>query len=198
MDEAAARLVPGVHDVVRAGDEAVAVIGDHMWAAKQGLAALKLVWDAGPNGAVTTDQLVASMDQASRQPGVVATNKGDAAGAISGAATKLSAVYQLPFLSHSPMEPLNCTLHIRPDGADLWVGTQVPVRAQKAVASVTGLPQDKVVVHNQLMGGAFGRRLDIDSVAGCGGAGEAGELPGQAGVDTRGGPAARLLPAVLL
>jgi isoquinoline 1-oxidoreductase beta subunit len=63
------------------------------------------------------------------------------------------------------MEPLNCTLHIRPDGAELWVGTQVPVRAQKAVAEATGLPLEKVVVYNQLMGGAFGRRLDIDSVA---------------------------------
>jgi len=164
IDEAAARQVAGVHDVIRAGDQAVAVIGEHMWAARQGLAALNVVWDPGPNGDVTTASLIAAMDQASDQQGVIAKQKGDAAGAISGAATKLSALYQLPFLSHSPMEPLNCTLHIRPDGADLWVGTQVPVRAQKAVAAVTGLPQEKVTVHNQLMGGAFGRRLDIDSI----------------------------------
>jgi isoquinoline 1-oxidoreductase beta subunit len=164
MDEAAARRVPGVHDVIRAGDEVVAVIGDHMWAAKQGLEALNVVWDAGPNGRVTTASLIASMDQASQNPGVVATHKGDAAGAISGAATKLSATYQLPFLSHSPMEPLNCTLHIQPDKAELWVGTQVPVRAQKAVMAATGLPREKVTVYNHLMGGAFGRRLDIDSI----------------------------------
>ena len=162
-DEAAARRVPGVHDIIRT-DEAVAVIGDHMWAAKQGLDALNPVWDPGSHGSVTTASLVAAMDQASQHPGVIAKQKGDANAAISAAATKLSAIYQLPFLSHAPMEPLNCTLHIRPDAADLWVGTQVPVRAQKAVADVTGLPLDKVTVHNQLIGGAFGRRLDIDSV----------------------------------
>jgi isoquinoline 1-oxidoreductase beta subunit len=144
MDEAAARRVPGVRDIVRAGDEAVAVIANHMWAAKMGLEALRPVWDSGTLGAVTTAAIVASMEQASRSPGVVAKREGDAAAAINGAATKLSAVYELPFLSHSAMEPLNCTLHIRPDGAELWVGTQVPVRAQKAVADATGLPMDKV------------------------------------------------------
>jgi isoquinoline 1-oxidoreductase beta subunit len=165
MDEAAARRVPGVLDVVRGGDDAVAVIGEHMWAAKQGLDALNVVWDGGPNGHVTTQTLIASMDQASQKQGVIAKQEGDAAGAISGAATKLSAVYQLPFLSHSPMEPLNCTLFVQPDRAEMWVGTQVPVRAQKAVADATGLPPDKVIVNNLYMGGAFGRRLDIDSIA---------------------------------
>jgi isoquinoline 1-oxidoreductase subunit beta len=164
MDEAAARRVPGVYDVIRAGDEAVAVIGDHMWAATQGLQALNPVWDPGANGAVTTASLIASMELASRKPGVIATHKGDAAGAIAGAATKLSAIYQLPFLSHAPMEPLNCTLHIQSDRAEMWVGTQVPARAQKAVMAATGLPAEKVIVNNQLMGGAFGRRLDIDSI----------------------------------
>ena len=164
MDEAAARRVPGVHDVIRAGDEVVAVIGDHMWAAKQGLEALNPVWDAGPNAAVTIASLTASMAAASQAQGVVATRKGDALGAIDAAATKLSAVYELPFLSHSPMEPLNCTLHIQPDRAEVWVGTQVPVRVQKSVMKATGLPAEKVTVNNQLMGGAFGRRLDIDSI----------------------------------
>ena len=164
MDEAAARRVPGVRDVIRAGDQVVAVIGDHMWAAKQGLEALNPVWDAGPNGTVTTASLAASMKSASQRQGVVATHKGDAQGAIDGAATRVSATYELPFLSHSSMEPLNCTLHIQPNRAEVWVGTQVPVRAQKSVMAATGLPAEKVVVHNQLMGGAFGRRLDIDSI----------------------------------
>ena len=164
IDEAAARRVPGVHDIIRAGDQAVAVIGDHMWAAKQGLEALNPVWDFGPNGGVTIASLIASMDRASQRTGVIAKQKGDATAAINGAAKKLAAVYQLPFLSHSPMEPLNCTLHIQPDRAEIWVGTQVPVRAQKAVMAATGLPADKVIVNNQLMGGAFGRRLDIDSI----------------------------------
>ena len=164
MDEAAARKVPGVRDVVRVGDEAVAVIGDHMWAAKQGLAALAPVWSGGPSGGTTLPMIVAELDKASQSQGVVAKNEGDAAGVIDKAAVKLDAVYQLPFLSHSPMEPLNCTLHIQPDKAEVWVGTQVPVRAQKAVADATGLPPDKVTINNLYMGGAFGRRLDIDNI----------------------------------
>jgi len=166
IDEAAARGVPGVHDVVVAPDKsAVAVFGEHMWAAKQGLAALNLVWSPGPNAGVTTAGLIAALAQASQHRGVVAQQTGDAADVIAGAATRLEAIYQLPFLSHSPMEPLNCTLDIRPDHATIWVGTQVPVRAQNAVAQATGLPPEKVTVNNLLMGGAFGRRLDIDNIA---------------------------------
>ena len=164
MDEAACRATPGVLDIVKSGDDAIAVIGEHMWAAKQGLEALALTWDNGVNGKVTLDTIVAKMDEASKTQGVVIRKDKNAQAAIDKAATKLSAVYQSPFLSHSPLEPLNCTLHIRADGAELWVGTQVPVRAQKAVADATGLAPEKVVVHNQLMGGAFGRRLDIDSI----------------------------------
>ena len=164
MDEAAARRVSGVHDVIRVGNDAVAVIGAQMWAAKKGLEALNLVWDAGPNAKVTSASMIAAYNNASQRSGVIAISKGDAAHAIEGAVTKLSAVYQSPFLSHTPMEPLNCTLHIQSDRAEIWVGTQVPVRAQEAIARVTGLAAENVTVNNQLMGGAFGRRLDIDSI----------------------------------
>jgi isoquinoline 1-oxidoreductase beta subunit len=163
IDEAAARRVPGVRDVVRL-DDAVAVIGDHMWAAKQGLAAAAPQWDLGPNAHVSTASIFKAMEEASQSEGKVATNRGDAPAAVSAAATKLEAVYQLPFLSHAPMEPINTTLHIRPDGADLWVGTQVPVRAVMTVAQVTGLKPEQITLHGQPMGGAFGRRLDIDSI----------------------------------
>ncbi|AYG59989.1 xanthine dehydrogenase family protein molybdopterin-binding subunit [Rhizobium jaguaris] len=163
-DVAAARAVPGVRDVVSAGDDLVAVIGDHMWAALQGLEALNPQWRAGENAEISSASHVAALDAASRNAGVVARREGDADKAIQDAAVKVTQVYQSPFMSHSPLEPLNCTLHVRPDGADLWMGTQVPVRAQIAVANATGLPQEKVVVHNMLMGGAFGRKLDIDMV----------------------------------
>jgi isoquinoline 1-oxidoreductase beta subunit len=163
IDEAAARAVPGVRDVVRL-DNAVAVIGDHFWAAKQGLQAANPRWDEGPNAQVNSAGLVAALAAATQHPGAVARDSGDAPGKIAGAATKLEAVYELPFLSHAPMEPINTTLHIRPDGADLWVGTQVPVRAQDAVAKEAGLKPEQVVVHNHMMGGAFGRRLDVDSI----------------------------------
>ncbi|WP_165225952.1 xanthine dehydrogenase family protein molybdopterin-binding subunit [Affinirhizobium pseudoryzae] len=164
MDEKAGRAIPGVVDIVRSGNDAIAVIAEHMWAAKQGLEALAITWDNGPNGTVTLESIVAKMDEASKVQGVVIRNEKSAEAAIEKAKTKLSAIYQSPFLSHAPLEPLNCTLHIRGDGAELWVGTQVPVRAQKAVADATGLAPEKVVVHNQLMGGAFGRRLDVDSI----------------------------------
>jgi isoquinoline 1-oxidoreductase beta subunit len=165
INEAAAKAIPGVRDVIKTEDgSAVAVTGDHMWAAIKGLQALEIQWDAGPNGAVNSDALVAALDQASQSQGLVAKQTGDAVGAINGAATKLSAVYQLPFLAHAPMEPLNCTLHIQPGGAEVWVGTQVPVRAQNTVAQVTGLPPDKVKINNLYIGGAFGRRLDIDRI----------------------------------
>ena len=164
MDLAAANRVPGVRDVVRVEDLAVAVIGDHMWAAKQGLEALAPVWDGGGNGALAHKDIVAALDKASQTQGVVAKDEGNAAGAIAGAATKLDAIYQLPFLSHAPMEPVNCLMHVRADGAEVWTGTQVPVRTRNAVARVTGLAPDKIVINNLLSGGAFGRRLDIDMI----------------------------------
>ena len=163
INEAAARSVPGVQDVVRL-DDAYAVIGDHMWAAKMGLQAAAPVWDDGPNAGVSSASLTQALDAASRGDGVVAKQKGDPASAIKSAAKSIDVVYELPFLSHAPMEPINTTIHVRPDGADLWVGTQVPVRALMAVAHETGLPPEKIQVHNQIMGGAFGRRLDVDSI----------------------------------
>ena len=162
-DEAAARRVPGVVDVVRT-DTALAVIGDHYWAARQGLEAAHPQWDDGPHAAMTSDSILANLRNASAAEGAVAAKEGDVEGAIKGATKKLDAVYQLPFLAHAPMEPINTTLHIRADGADLWVGTQVPVRAQQAIMKATGLPADKVALHNHLIGGGFGRRLDEDSI----------------------------------
>ncbi len=163
MDEAAARRVPGVRDVVRL-DDVVAVIGDHFWAAHQGLEAANLRWDDGPNAGVNTAALVQALAKATETPGVVARDDNGAPGKIAGAHTRVEAIYELPFLSHAPMEPINTTLHIRPDGAELWVGTQVPVRARDAVAKAAGLQPEQVVVHNHMMGGAFGRRLDVDSI----------------------------------
>ena len=163
LDEAAARAVPGVHAVI-ALPNAVAVIADHYWAAKQGLQAASPRWDEGANAQVSTDAIQAALEQASAQPGAPARNDADVLAHIAASHTQLHATYHLPFLAHAPMEPINTTIHVRPDSADLWVGTQVPVRARDAVARITGLPPARIAVHNQLMGGAFGRRLDIDSI----------------------------------
>jgi isoquinoline 1-oxidoreductase beta subunit len=163
IDEDAARRVPGVRDVVKLRN-AVAVIGDHFWAAKQGLQAAAPRWNDGENARVNSHDIIGALAKATENEGVVAKNENDAPGKIAAAATRVDATYQLPFLSHAPMEPINTTIHIRPDGADLWVGTQVPVRAQNAVAKAAGLKPEQVTVHGYIIGGAFGRRLDVDSI----------------------------------
>lgn len=158
-----ALAVPGVRKVLKL-DNAVAVMGDHMWAAKQGLAALAPTWNDGPNAGATTASIVADMDAASRKAGAVARNEGDAPGEIGKAQRKLEAVYQMPFLAHATMEPMNCAVDLRADGCDLYVGTQVPALAQAEAAKVAGLPQEKVRVHNHYLGGGFGRRLEVDFI----------------------------------
>ncbi len=163
VDESKAMAIKGVRQVVRL-DNAVAVVGDHMWAAMQGLAALDIDWDHGPNANVSTASIVAEMEIASQNPGVVAKKKGDVTQALTGAAKKIEAVYELPFLAHAAMEPMNCTVHVREDGCDVWVGNQVVSRAQATAAQVTGLPPEKVPVHNHLIGGGLGRRLDVDGI----------------------------------
>jgi isoquinoline 1-oxidoreductase beta subunit len=113
---------------------------------------------------VSTDDVVRGLAAAAETPGVVARNEGDAAAAMAGAATTAEAVYEAPFLAHATMEPVNCTVHVRPDGCEVWTGSQVLSRAQATAAQVTGLPLEKVVVHNHLLGGGFGRRLEVDYV----------------------------------
>ena len=161
LNAAAARAVKGVREVVRT-DEAVAVVADHMWAAKKGLKAAAIQWDDGPNANLDSAAIIRQLEEASRQPGAVAHNSGDAAKALAGAAQRLDAVYQLPFLAHGAMEPMNCTVHARKDGIDIWLGTQAPTLTQAMVAQLTGLPKDAIRIHNHLLGGGFGRRLDAD------------------------------------
>jgi isoquinoline 1-oxidoreductase beta subunit len=163
LDDTAAKAVKGVRQIVRL-DDAVAVVADHMGAAKKGLAALVIEWDDGPHARLDTQAIVGELEKATLNPGAVAQNIGDADKAMAGAATKVEAIYQVPFLAHATMEPMNCTVHVRRDGCEVWVGNQVLGRAQAAAAKTAGLPLDKVVVHNHLIGGGFGRRLEIDGV----------------------------------
>ncbi len=161
VDEAKAKAVPGVNQVVRL-DDAVAIVAIHTWAAKQGLAAAAPQWDAGPNAKLSTADIVAQLAAASEKPGAVARHDGDAAAAIAHAAQKVDAVYEQPFLAHATMEPMNCTVQIAKDGCDIWVGTQIPGLTQAAVMKVTGLKREQVRIHNHLLGGGFGRRLEFD------------------------------------
>jgi isoquinoline 1-oxidoreductase beta subunit len=163
VDDSVAKSVKGVRQIVRL-DDAVAVVADHMGAAKKGLAALKIEWEDGPHAQLTTRDIAAELEQATLKPGVVAQNIGDVDKAMKGAVTKVEAIYQVPFLAHATMEPMNCTVHVRKDGCEIWVGNQALARVQATAAKTTGLPLDKVVVHNHLIGGGFGRRLEIDGV----------------------------------
>ncbi|MBT9470100.1 MAG: xanthine dehydrogenase family protein molybdopterin-binding subunit [Pseudomonadota bacterium] len=163
VNEAAALAVPGVRQVVRLPD-AVAVVADHTWAAKQGLAAADPQWDDGANANLNQAGIVAELLAASQREGAEAGKQGDVETAMRGAARKVEAVYEQPYLAHATMEPTNCTVHVRADSCEVWLGSQVPDTAKGAAAKAAGLPPEKVTIHNFLMGGGFGRRLEVDMV----------------------------------
>ena len=160
VDERRTRAITGVIDVIRL-ENAVAVVGEHFWAAKQGLEALDIIWDPGENADLTTAELRGALAEALRNDkSIVAREQGKrpAEGKL------IEAVYQSPMLAHAPMEPLNTTVSVTADKCEIWVGTQVPTRCVAGAAKITGLPPEKIVLHNQYIGGGFGRRLDSDSV----------------------------------
>src|SRR3984885_2170124 len=163
VDDSAAKTIRGVQQIVVL-DDLVAVVGDHMWAAKQGLDALVVTWDEGPNAQVNSNDIWNNLRAASKQDGVVAKSVGDvAAGLTQG--DRLDGEYELPFLAHATMEPMNCTVSLTPGACEIWTGTQVITRVQSTAAEAANLPVDKVTVHNHLIGGGFGRRLEPDMVA---------------------------------
>ncbi|HEX4509460.1 MAG TPA: molybdopterin cofactor-binding domain-containing protein [Burkholderiaceae bacterium] len=159
VDDKAARAIPGVVEVLRLPN-AVAVVGEHFWAARQGLAALTIEWTRGANESLTTAQLRAGLAEGlANGKAIVAKEEGSKP-----QGTLVEATYQAPMLAHATMEPLNCTVHVAPDQCEIWTGTQVPARAADAAAKLTGLPVEKIVLHNHYLGGGFGRRLEIDWV----------------------------------
>jgi isoquinoline 1-oxidoreductase beta subunit len=173
FDAAKAKAVPGVRDVIAIepiGEGAftaggVAVVADSSWAAMQGRDALDVQWDRGPHAAESTDSLGKQFLDLAAKPGKVVRNDGDANAALASAAKKIEAVYELPFAAHVCMEPMNCTVHIRPDGAEAWVPTQAPDWALGTIAKISGLKPETIQVHTTLMGGGFGRRYQGDFVA---------------------------------
>ena len=160
VDDSAAKAVPGMRQVVVL-DDLVAVVGDHMWAAKKGLDALVITWDEGPHA--HSAAIWAELRAASKNDGVVAKSVGDIGKGLS-QGERFDSEYELPFLAHAPMEPMNCTVRLTPGACEVWTGTQVMTLVQQAAAKAAGLPLDKVTVHNHLLGGGFGRRLEADMV----------------------------------
>jgi len=162
VDDARARKIPGVRQIVVL-DDMVAVVGDHMWAAKKGLDALDVTWNEGANARINSKDILEDLRAASEKDGVIAKSDGDIAKGLA-AGDKFEAAFELPFLAHAPMEPLNCTVHLKPDSCEIWTGTQIMARVQSEAAKAAGLPPEKVVVNQHLIGGGFGRRLEPDMV----------------------------------
>lgn len=163
VDDRRALKMPGVLQVVKV-DNAVAVIATNTWAAKRGLGALDIQWNEGKSTAVKTSDLVNDLREASKKPGAVAKKQGNATSAYKKADKTLSVEYEQPFLAHATMEPMNCTVEVSATGCDIWVGTQVPTFAQGMAAKTLNIPLEKVRLHNFLIGGGFGRRLEFDGV----------------------------------
>src|SRR6266851_1874854 len=172
FDATKAKAVPGVRDVISidaVGQGAftsggIVVLANNSWAAIQGRKALNITWDEGPNASESSESLRRHFIENVAKPGKIVRNEGDAEAALSSASKKIEVAYELPFAPHACMEPMNCTVHIRPDGAEAWVPTQAPQWAQGVIAQVSGLPPEKVDVHTTLMGGGFGRRYQADFV----------------------------------
>jgi isoquinoline 1-oxidoreductase beta subunit len=172
FDAAKAKAVPGVRDVFAidpvpqgaftAGG--VAVLADNSWAAIQGRKALQITWDEGPAASESSASLHQQFLDNAAKPGKVVRNDGDAGATLAASPKKIEAIYELPFACHATMEPMNCTVHIRPDGAEAWVPTQAPQWAQDVIVGVSKLPRERVIVHTTLMGGGFGRRYQADFV----------------------------------
>ena len=172
FDAAKAKAVPGVRDVIQfetSGRGAsttggIAVLADNSWAAIQGRKALDVKWEEGPAANESSAELHKQFLANAAKPGKVVRNDGDADSALGSSPKKIEAVYELPFAPHACMEPMNCTVHIRPDGAEAWIPTQAPQWAQSVIAEAAKLPPEKVIVHTTLMGGGFGRRYQADFV----------------------------------
>jgi isoquinoline 1-oxidoreductase beta subunit len=140
----------------------IAVVADSTWAAMQGRDALAIEWDNGPHADETTDSLREQLQSLTTKPGKVVRKEGDVEPALAGVSNKIEAAYELPFLAHASMEPMNCTADVHANRAELWAPTQGPDWNQSMVAQVLKLPKHSVVVHTVLMGGAFGRRYQTD------------------------------------
>ena len=163
FDAAKAKAVPGVRQVVQISS-GVAVVADGYWPAKKGRDALAVTWDEGPTASVSSATIAQLFGQRAEQAGAVARHGGDPDGTLGSAPAKVDAVYDLPFLAHATMEPMNCTAHVRADGVDIWAPTQFQTGAQGFGAKIGGVTPDKVKVHTTYLGGGFGRRFELDFI----------------------------------
>jgi isoquinoline 1-oxidoreductase subunit beta len=163
FDATKAKAVPGVKDVLQT-PSGVAVVAVNTWAAMQGKKALTIQWDEGANAAQNSTKISALFAELVTQPGASARKAGDAEGVLATTGKRLDAVYEAPYLSHAPMEPMNCTAVVSAEACEVWASTQGPTAARETAARITGLAPEKVKVNTLFMGGGFGRRSGADYV----------------------------------
>lgn len=157
-----AKSVPGVREVVQV-EYKVAVVATGFWAAKTGRDALDIVWDEGSNANLSTAAMREQFAGLAKTQGAIARKEGDPGESLKTAAQALTAEYEVPYLAHATMEPLNCTVDLRADGCEIWTGTQFQTPDRDAAARITGLKPEQVKIHTTLLGGGFGRRANPHS-----------------------------------
>ncbi len=162
FDPTEAHKVPGVEQVVQV-PSGVAVVAANTWAARLGRAALKTDWDLGPGATMDSERMRAEALALSRTAGPVALDKGDVDTALGKGARRLEADYEVPYLAHAPMEPLNATVKVEGDRCDIWTGTQFQTSDQATAAQILGLKPEQVAIHTTFLGGGFGRRATTSS-----------------------------------
>jgi len=162
FDAGKAKAVKGVEQVVQV-PSGVAVVASNFWSAKLGRDALQIDWDPGPGAGLDTGRLLESYRAQARTKGAVAADKGDADAALSTAAKRVEAEYDVPYLSHATMEPMNCTVKLEGGRCEIWTGTQFQSLDQMVAAQIAGVPPQNVSIHTQFLGGGFGRRANPHS-----------------------------------
>jgi len=162
FDDSRARNMPGVRKVV-AVPSGVAVVADFFWQAKMARDAIRIDWDEGAMHAFSTTEMMQQFREQAKSPGKSVRHDGDPDGALAQAAQKIEAVYEVPYLSHLMMEPLNCAVDLRADSCEIWTGTQFQTVDRAAAAKAAGLPNEKVQIHTTFLGGGFGRRATPQS-----------------------------------
>jgi isoquinoline 1-oxidoreductase beta subunit len=174
-DEAAAKAMPGVHDVVVVGAElpaifldnnspALIVTADTYWQAEQGMKAANPTWDYGEWANLDSAQISKAFSDGLDEEGKLGRADGDVNAALASAATVIEEVYEVPYVSHSPMEPMNCVADFRGDFLEIWSPTQDPGGGYVVAEQISGLPADKIYIHVTFTGGGFGRRVEIDYI----------------------------------
>jgi isoquinoline 1-oxidoreductase beta subunit len=164
VDDAKAKSMPGVKHIVMVTD-GVAVVAESWWQARQARDALNITWDEGPNKALNSDAVFKALAEGLSKPGATIKKQGDVTAALGAGAKKVEATYEMPFLSHSPLEPMNFTADVRKDSAVLIGSIQFQQLAMGMATQITGLKPEQITIKTTFLGGGFGRRIDCDYMA---------------------------------